>query len=320
MVLAVNCPPQAPAPGQATHSSSCRSCVRHLAGGVLADALEHVDHGHVVALELAGQDRAAVHEHGRHVEAQHRHHHARQRLVAAGEPDHAVVAVAAHGELDRIGDHLARDQRRLHALVAHGDAVGHGDGAELARRAAGGVDALLGGLRLAHQGDVAGRGLVPARHHADERPMDLLLGETHGVVVGAVRRARGALGDVAAGKLGLVECPCVHVSLLLASVNTNCTSARPRRKWATKQTVRGRTETSIGPQLLRTARVAQAITPTPMNAIRNQSGKALWPKGGAGRCQIVATQQQLVNNASEMKGFRRRGSCSLRNSLFADLH
>ena len=82
--------------------------------------------------------------------------------------------MAAHGQLDRVGDHLARRQRRLHALVAHGDAVGHGDGAELARRAAGRRDALLDRLGLAHQRDVAGRGLVPAGRDADERLVDLL--------------------------------------------------------------------------------------------------------------------------------------------------
>jgi hypothetical protein len=40
----------------------------------------------------------------------------------------------------------------------------------------------------------------------------------------------------------------------------------------------------------------------------------------AQRRRIVATQQQLVNNASEMKGFNRPASCSLRNSLSADLY
>ena len=34
-----------------------------------------------------------------------------QRLVAAGETDQRVVAMAAHRELDGIGDHLARRQR-----------------------------------------------------------------------------------------------------------------------------------------------------------------------------------------------------------------
>ena len=104
----------------------------------------------------------------------HRHHHAGQGLVAAGEADQRVVAMAAHGELDGIGDAFARDQRGLHALVAHGDAVGHGDGAEFARRAAGGGNAALDGLGLAHQRDVAGCGLVPAGGNADERLVDLL--------------------------------------------------------------------------------------------------------------------------------------------------
>ena len=187
--------------------------VRHLAGRVHADAFEHVDDGDVAALESAGQDRAAVHEDGRHVEAQHRHHDAGQRLVAAGDADDRVVAVAAHGELDRIGDHLARDERRLHALVTHGDAVGHGDGAELARGAAGFVDAELGRLRLAHQRDVAGGGFVPARHDADERAMDLLLFQPHGIVVGAMRRARRPFGHVPAGKLRFVERLGVHAEI-----------------------------------------------------------------------------------------------------------
>ena len=89
-------------------------------------------------------------------------------------PDQRVIGVAAHGELDAVGDDLARRQRRLHAGVAHRDAVGHGDGAELARRRAAGGNALLHDLRLAHQRDVAGRRLVPAGRHADERLVDLL--------------------------------------------------------------------------------------------------------------------------------------------------
>ncbi len=202
-MLAVNCPPQAPAPGQATHSRSCSSVVRHLAGRELAHAFEDVDDGHVLALELAGHDRAAIEEHARHVEPQHRHHHAGQALVAAGDADQRVVAMAAHGEFDGIGNHLARDQRGLHALMAHRDAVGDGDGAEFARRAACFLDALLGRLRLAHQRDVAGRGLVPACGDADKRTMDLLFGEPHRVIVGAMRRAFGALGHVAGGSFDL---------------------------------------------------------------------------------------------------------------------
>ncbi len=147
--------------------------VAHVAGGVLAHRLEHVDHRHVAALEAAWQDGAAIHEHGWHVQAQHGHHHAGQRLVAAGQADQRVVAVAAHGQLHRVGDHLARDQGGFHALVAHGDAVGDGDGGELARRAARLVHAALDRLRLAGERDVAGRRLVPAGGDADEGLGDL---------------------------------------------------------------------------------------------------------------------------------------------------
>ena len=84
--------------------------------------------------------------------------------------------------------------------MAHRDAVGDGDGAKLARRAAGHRDALLGGLGLAHQRDVAGRGFVPAGGDADERLMDLRCGQTHRVIIRAMRSAVGTLGDVPAGQ------------------------------------------------------------------------------------------------------------------------
>ena len=191
--------------------------VRHAADGTHADRLEEVLHGDLAAAERARQDRAAIDEDRRHVEPAHRHHHAGQRLVAAGEPDQRVVAMAAHGELDGIGDHLARHERRLHALVAHGDAVGHRDGGELARRAAGRGDALLGGLRLAGERDVAGRRLVPAGGDADEGLMDLLARQPHRVVVGAVRRAARPFRHVTAWQTPFVERPRIHTQRLPAA-------------------------------------------------------------------------------------------------------
>ena len=179
--------------------------IGELAGGMHADALEDVDDGDVLAAELARQDRAAIHEHRRHVEPQHRHHHARQRLVATGQGDHRVVAVAAHGELDRIGDQVAGGERRLHALVSHGNSVGHGDGGEFARRAAAAIDANLYGLGLAVERDVAGGGLVPARGDTDDRLGDLLLGEAHGVEVRAMGRPLRPDRGVPRGHLRLVE-------------------------------------------------------------------------------------------------------------------
>ena len=177
---------------------------------MLADSLEHVLDGDLAAAIVSGQDRAAIDEDRRHVEADHRHHHAGQRLVAAGKPDQRVVAMAAHRQFDRIGDHVARNQRRLHALVAHGDAVGNGDGAEFARRAVGGSDALLDHLRLAHQRNVAGSGLVPAACDADQRLRDLGGRQSHRIEIRAVRRTRRPFGHIAARKFGFRNYSGVH--------------------------------------------------------------------------------------------------------------
>ena len=106
--------------------------------------------------------------------------------------------MAAHGEFDAVGDHLARRQRRLHAGVAHRDTVGDGDGAELSRRRADGGNAPLHDLRLAHQRDVAGSRLVPAGRHSYERLMDLLGSQAHRVVEGPMGRPVGPLGGVPA--------------------------------------------------------------------------------------------------------------------------
>ncbi len=179
--------------------------VRHLADRMKADRLEDIDDGDIPALEGAGQDRPAIDEDRGNVQPAHRHHHARQRLVAAGHADQRVVAVAAHGELDRVGDHLARRQRRLHPLVAHGDAVGHRDRAEFARRAVCCRNTLLDRLGLPHQRDVAGRRFVPAGGNADERLVDLFRGQPHRIVVGPMRRALRSFRHMAAGQLLLVD-------------------------------------------------------------------------------------------------------------------
>jgi len=184
--------------------------IGHLTDRVLADRLEHV---------LDGDLLAAIDEDRRHVQAQHRHHHAGQGLVAARQPDQGVIGMAADGQFDRIRDGFPRRQRRAHALVAHGNAVGHGDGAEFARGAAGGGDALLGRLGLAHQRNVAGRGFIPAGRHPDERLVDLLGGQAHGIEVGAMGRARGTFRHVTARQTCLDVGLRVHSEPLPPAVN-----------------------------------------------------------------------------------------------------
>src|SRR6516225_5988270 len=97
--------------------------------------------------------------------------------------------------------------------MAHGDAVGHRYGAELARGGSDGGSAALDRLSLAHQGDVAGRRLIPAGRDAHKRLVDLLAGQTHGVVEGAMRRPLRAFGGVAAWQPRLQICLCVHFTL-----------------------------------------------------------------------------------------------------------
>jgi hypothetical protein len=194
-VFAVNWPPHEPALGHAVALELVEFRVGHLAGRVGADALVHVDDRDVAALELAGQDRAAVEEDRRQVHARHGHQRARQRLVAAGEADERVVAVGVHHQLDRVGDDLARHERRLHPLVAHADAVADGDRHELPRVAAGRQHALAGGKRLAVERRVARRRLVPRRGDADPRLVDVFVGQAHRAEERALRGALRAVGD-----------------------------------------------------------------------------------------------------------------------------
>ena len=53
MVLAVNCPPQAPAPGQARFSIASKSVSLMLPGGVRAHSFENILDGQVTSLDNA---------------------------------------------------------------------------------------------------------------------------------------------------------------------------------------------------------------------------------------------------------------------------
>jgi hypothetical protein len=98
MVLAVNCPAQAPA-----EQAGARDGVQLLHGGGagqhLAYGLVGVDHvkgaPRYAARHLPGQGRAAMHEDAGHIAAHHGHHQARQVLVAGTHGKDAVPLVAA---------------------------------------------------------------------------------------------------------------------------------------------------------------------------------------------------------------------------------
>src|SRR5262249_44148615 len=87
--------------------------------------------------------------------------------------------------------------------MPHRYTVSHSDGAEFARRATGGCDALLHRLGLPHQRDVARCRFIPASCNTDERLVDLLAGQTHGIIVGAMRRAIRPFRHMTARQFGL---------------------------------------------------------------------------------------------------------------------
>ncbi len=218
MVLAVNWPPQAPAPGQAEASSTSSAASSIWPRGVRADAFEYildgdVDRLPVRAFHVAGCDGAAIEHERWNVETAERHDRARHVLVAAGDGDQAVEEIAASDELDGVGDDFAADQRGLHALRSHGDAVGDGDGVELHRRAAGCANAFLDCRSDIAQMEVAGADLRPGICDSYDRLVQVFLREADAAQVGACRCAVRAFGERDAVLLGIARS--VGRSLLL---------------------------------------------------------------------------------------------------------
>src|SRR3974390_3633299 len=82
--------------------------------------------------------------------------------------------------------------------MTHGNAVGNGDGAKFARRSTDRCNSLLDRLRLAHQRNIAGGGLVPAGGDANERLVDLFPRQTHSVIKGPMWRAIRSFGGMPA--------------------------------------------------------------------------------------------------------------------------
>ncbi len=130
MVLAVYIPPQAPAPGMAFRSIASSSAWGILACLVLAEGLEDAHDVEVAALVAAGLDRAPVDEDRGDVEPREGDHRPRHVLVAAADRKHPVHRLRVADGLDRVRDHLARDEGVLHPLGPHRDPVGDGDRAE----------------------------------------------------------------------------------------------------------------------------------------------------------------------------------------------
>ena len=171
-----------------------------LACCVRAYGLEHVLHcqrafAAVLGCAAARHDRAAVEDHRRDIQPRRCHRRRGNGLVAAHQQHHRIEAVAGHREFDRIGDGFARRQRGAHAVAAHRDAVGDGDGVEFDRRAAAGDHAAARVLGQVAQGDVAGGDIGPGVDHPDEGLGDGRIVEAGGAQHGARRGAGGSVFD-----------------------------------------------------------------------------------------------------------------------------
>ncbi len=124
------------------------------------------------------------------------HHAARHVLVAAAQHQHAVHPLALNRHLHAIGDHLARNQRILHAFRTHRHAVGDGGRAEHLRVGSSGLDGDGGGIGQWLRTGVAGRDGGMAVGDPDHRLVEIALLVTQRVVHGPVRGASNPLRDM----------------------------------------------------------------------------------------------------------------------------
>ena len=146
------------------------------------------------AVQLARRDRSAVQHHAGNIETTQSHDDAGHIFVAAADADKSVEKIAAGDQFDRVGDHLARNQRSLHTLRAHRDAVGNGDGVELHRRTAGFSNAFLQRFSNFAQVHITGSDFGPGIGDADDRLMQIVFRESGSTQIRARRGAAGALG------------------------------------------------------------------------------------------------------------------------------
>jgi hypothetical protein len=157
---------------------------------VFADGLEDGDDVEGLFLVAvgggeAGEDGAAVDEDGGAVEAGDGDHRAGHVFIAAADGDEAVEALGRDGGLDGVGDDIARDQRVAHALGAHADAVGDGDGVEIDGLAAGLVHALARVFAEVAEMHVARRHVARGGGDGDLGFFEIVVGEAHGAQHGA---------------------------------------------------------------------------------------------------------------------------------------
>ena len=168
---------------------------RHQPALFRADGLPDVLDRDLAAAPAAGAHRPAVDDDGGLVDARQRHQRRRHRLVAADQADEAVEVVGVHHQLDRVGDHLARDQRGAHPRRRLRLVVRDGNRVEAERDAAGRGHAVADAVGEPAQAEVARHRPRPGRGDADDRAVEARRVDSHGTEVRPRRRALGGGGE-----------------------------------------------------------------------------------------------------------------------------
>ena len=171
--------------------------VGEIAVGMFSDSFEDGNDieifFHTLDLAAAWKDGAAIDEYGRAVHATHGHHAGGHVFVAAADRDEAIHAFAADNCLDGVRDHFTGNERVFHALSAHRNAVGDGDGVEDQALASCRIHAFFRFDCELVDVDVAGRDLAPGGGNADLRLGEIVFLKTNRVKHRAARRTVGAI-------------------------------------------------------------------------------------------------------------------------------
>jgi hypothetical protein len=116
----------------------------HLPRAELADSLECANDGEIFPCVVAGPSSTPIDKHRGDIQSRDRDHAAWHILIAATNHEHAIHALRAANNLDRIGNHFAGNEGILHSFSAHRNSVADGDGSEELRHRIGGPEHFCG--------------------------------------------------------------------------------------------------------------------------------------------------------------------------------
>ena len=160
------------------------------------DCLERVGQRDILAIVMACQHRVAGADDSRDVQTSCRHDHARNDLIAVRDEYKCVKLVCLCERLNRVRNQLTGRQRKLHADVAHCNAVAYADGRNQNRRTASHTDASLDCIGNFVQIDVTRDDLTVRRNDADNRAVHFFLGHAGRTQQRTMRYTLHALRDV----------------------------------------------------------------------------------------------------------------------------